>query len=175
VCVGVERGSRVLSSAGGGRLVLSTSRQCKSRSQASQLGLTRRRMRPKPFGAISCIPDGASPASTLASTSPPRHCTGNALAPRFGSLRYNTQRTQGTPCCYEPMPAPAAAHLPACLSVCLPITNARPRERHSDTWAPPTSHLLPLLLLLQDPSIVSPLDSTTHDSPLDVPPTASSL
>ena len=131
MCVGVERGSRVLSSAGGGRLVLSTSRQCKSRSQASQLGLTRRRMRPKPFGAISCIPDGASPGLTLASTSLPRHCTGNALAPRFGSLRYNTQRTQGTPCCDEPVAAPAA-HLPIArsLSVCRSQT---PGQRERDT------------------------------------------
>ena len=161
VCVGVERGTAVLSSAGGSLPF------CLSGS--SQLGLTRRRMRPKPFGAISCIPDGASPASTLAFTSLPRHCVGNA------SPRYNTQRTQGTPClCLVACPSePSLACQPA---NSLPITNTRSETsptayltaHHTSSSPPPTP---------PRPSIVSPC---TPPPPmtllsLSVPPTASSL
>ena len=103
VCVGVERGTTVLSSAGGSLPF------CLSGS--SQLGLTRRRMRAKPFGAISCIPDGASPASTLALLA----CRATAPAMPVLGIIHNARRARrarhGMPCL---LPIRAIACLPAC-------------------------------------------------------------
>ena len=103
----------------------------------SQLGLTRRRrMRPKPFGAISCIPDGASPAPTLASTSLPRHCTGNAAS----SVRYSRHNACRARHAHLPI-----AHV-ACLSVCRSADHSTERERVSErhitavTYLHHTSH-----------------------------------
>lgn len=121
----------------------------------SQLGLTRRRrMRPKPFGAISCIPDGASPAPTLASTSLPRHCTGNAAS----SVRYSRHNACRARLAHLPI-----AHV-ACLSVCLSLCRSQQRESLRETHHCrhlPTSHLPFRLLLLQDSRPVSLLLFTT--------------
>ena len=102
----------------------------------SQLGLTRRRrMRPKPFGAISCIPDGASPAPTLASTSLPRHCTGNAAS----SVRYSRHNACRARHAHLPI-----AHV-ACLSVCRSADHSTERERESqrDTSLPSPTYITP--------------------------------
>jgi len=85
-----------------------------------------------PSRASHPIPDGASPAPTLASTSLPRHCTGNAsrfaTRPRFGivGIIHNARRAR------HATPASAAR-----LVLCLPITNTR-LERDIAYITPPT-------------------------------------
>ena len=138
----------------------------------SQLGLTRRRrMRPKPFGAISCIPDGASPAPTLASTSLPRHCTGNAAS----SVRYSRHNACRARHAHLPI-----AHV-AWLSGCLSADHSREREESQrDTSLPSPTYITPPIpppssCSSKTADRISPPLHSTHDSPLHVPPTASSL
>ena len=164
-------------------MVLSTSRQCKSRSLArKQVSWASR--------AAGCVLSLSAPSrasqTELARDSRLLRLACRATAPAMHSLLgsvvcgiiHNARRARHaatSPCLHLLLICPSRS-LSVRHSVCRSQTPAR-REtlRHSDTRTPPTSHLLPLPRLLQDPSIVSPPDSATHDSPLDVPPTASSL
>jgi hypothetical protein len=138
---GVERGRRVLSSTAGSRLSFVLAPVSLAASSPSQLGLTRRRMRPKPFGAISCIPDGASPASTLASTSLPRHCTGNqrsVLGSVLCGIIHNARRARHA-ACLEPMLC-----LVCCCCCCRSADHKHPpRERLESLRHPPTPYITP--------------------------------
>jgi hypothetical protein len=122
---GVERGRRVLSSTAGSRLSFVLAPVSLAASSPSQLG----------------IPDGASPASTLASTSLPRHCTGNqrsVLGSVLCGIIHNARRARHA-ACLEPMLC-----LVCCCCCCRSADHKHPpRERLESLRHPPTPYITP--------------------------------